>query len=175
VDRAPTAPAEAALARVATAIGKYWICRRAPAFVNEAQECLGGAGYVEESILPRLFRQSPLNGIWEGSGNIQCLDVLRALAKEPECGQVLLAELAAARGLDHAYDRQFEVVAARWPQATPSRPAPACWWNILPCCCRPACCCAPAARPPSCSVARAWVDSTDWHWARCRPGSISAS
>jgi putative acyl-CoA dehydrogenase len=113
VDRAPTAPAEAALARVATAIGKYWICRRAPAFVNEAQECLGGAGYVEESILPRLFRQSPLNGIWEGSGNIQCLDVLRALAKEPECGQVLLAELAAARGLDHAYDRQFEAMAAQ--------------------------------------------------------------
>lgn len=113
VDRASPAPAEAALARVATAIGKYWICRRAPAFVNEAQECLGGAGYVEESILPRLFRQSPLNGIWEGSGNIQCLDVLRALAKEPECGQVLLAELAAARGLDHAYDRQFEAVAAQ--------------------------------------------------------------
>jgi putative acyl-CoA dehydrogenase len=112
VDRAPATPAEAAFARVATAIGKYWICRRAPAFVNEAQECLGGAGYVEESILPRLFRQSPLNGIWEGSGNIQCLDVLRALAREPECGQALLAELASARGMDHDYDRQFDAIAA---------------------------------------------------------------
>jgi len=113
VDHAPRHPGEASFARVATAIGKYWICRRAPAFVNEAQECLGGAGYVEESILPRLFRQSPLNGIWEGSGNIQCLDVLRALAREPECGQALLAELATARGLDHDYDRQFDAIAAQ--------------------------------------------------------------
>ena len=87
--RAPRDPREAAFARIATAIGKYWICKRAPAFVNEAQECLGGAGYVEESILPRLYRQAPLNSIWEGSGNIQCLDVLRALAKEPETGAAL--------------------------------------------------------------------------------------
>jgi putative acyl-CoA dehydrogenase len=113
VDRSPQQPREADFARVATAIGKYWLCRRAPAFVNEAQECLGGAGYVEESILPRLFRQSPLNGIWEGSGNIQCLDVLRALAREPECGQALLAELASARGLDHDYDRQFDAIASQ--------------------------------------------------------------
>src|SRR5690606_20491121 len=80
VDAAPHDPAEAAFARIATAIGKYWICRRAPTVVNEAQECLGGAGYVEESLLPRLYRQAPLNSIWEGSGNIQCLDVLRALS-----------------------------------------------------------------------------------------------
>ena len=84
---------ETAFARIATAIGKYWICKRAPAFVNEAQECLGGAGYVEESILPRLYRQAPLNSIWEGSGNIQCLDVLRALHKEPESGEAFFAEL----------------------------------------------------------------------------------
>ena len=58
------------------------MCKRAPGFVNEAQECLGGAGYVEESSLPRLYRQAPLNSIWEGSGNIQCLDVLRALQDE---------------------------------------------------------------------------------------------
>jgi len=93
VDRAPHDGGEAAFARVATALGKYWLCRRAPAFVNEAQECLGGAGYVEESILPRLYRQAPLNSIWEGSGNIQCLDVLRALGREPECAQALLREL----------------------------------------------------------------------------------
>lgn len=104
VDAAPRDPHEAALARVATAIGKYWICKRAPAFVNEAQECLGGAGYVEESILPRLYRQAPLNSIWEGSGNIQCLDVLRALSREPETGEALLAELDHAQGLHRALD-----------------------------------------------------------------------
>jgi len=93
VDRAEHDAGEAAFARIATAIGKYWLCRRAPAFVNEAQECLGGAGYVEESMLPRLYRQAPLNSIWEGSGNIQCLDVLRALGREPACGQALLREL----------------------------------------------------------------------------------
>ncbi|HUH89631.1 MAG TPA: acyl-CoA dehydrogenase family protein, partial [Lysobacter sp.] len=96
VDAAPRDPAEAALSRVATAIGKYWVCRRAPAFVNEAQECLGGNGYIEESILPRLYRQAPLNSIWEGSGNIQCVDVLRALSREPETGAALWAELQMA-------------------------------------------------------------------------------
>src|SRR5690606_4324331 len=93
VDDAPRDPSEAAFARIATAIGKYWICKRAPAFVNEAQECLGGNGYVEESLLPRLYRQAPLNSIWEGSGNRQCLDVLRALAREPDTGQALWNDL----------------------------------------------------------------------------------
>ena len=97
-------PGEGAFARIATAIGKYWICKRAPAFVNEAQECLGGAGYVEESILPRLYRQAPLNSIWEGSGNIQCLDVLRALSREPETGAALMAALDAAQGVDAVFD-----------------------------------------------------------------------
>jgi putative acyl-CoA dehydrogenase len=95
---------EAAFARVATAIGKYWICKRAPAFVNEAQECLGGNGYVEESILPRLYRQAPLNSIWEGSGNIQCLDVLRALAREPQARAALRAELDAALDRHAVFD-----------------------------------------------------------------------
>lgn len=98
VDAAPHDPAEAAFARIATAVGKYWVCKRTPAFVNEAQECLGGDGYVEESMLPRLYRQAPLNSIWEGSGNIQCLDVLRALAKEPHAAGVLRAELDAGPG-----------------------------------------------------------------------------
>ncbi|MEI2454661.1 acyl-CoA dehydrogenase family protein [Lysobacter firmicutimachus] len=104
VDRAGDDPVQAAFARIATAIGKYWICKRAPAFVNEAQECLGGAGYVEESLLPRLYRQAPLNSIWEGSGNIQCLDVLRALGREPQAAQALLAELDAAAGRDADFD-----------------------------------------------------------------------
>src|SRR5690606_7017173 len=104
VDAAPRDPAEAAFARVATAIGKFWICRRAPAFVSETLECLGGAGYVEESLLPRLYRLGPLQSIWEGSGNIQCLDVARALAREPETGAALLAELGAAAGVDGDFD-----------------------------------------------------------------------
>ncbi|MBF6023559.1 acyl-CoA dehydrogenase family protein [Lysobacter niastensis] len=107
VDRAPHDPHEAAFARITTAVGKYWVCKRAPAFVNEAQECLGGAGYVEESILPRLYRQAPLNSIWEGSGNIQCLDVLRALSREPGTGSRLLAELELARGLNAEYDEHL--------------------------------------------------------------------
>lgn len=131
VDRAPYDPQEAAFARVATAIGKYWVCRRAPAFVNEAQECLGGAGYIEESLLPRLYRQAPLNSIWEGSGNIQCLDVMRALQREPQCGQALLAELELAQHLDPDFDAELnslrrvlegtaemaEVEARRWVEA----------------------------------------------------------
>jgi putative acyl-CoA dehydrogenase len=89
---------EMAFARIATAIGKYWICKRCAPFVNEAQECLGGAGYVEESLLPRLYRQAPLNSIWEGSGNIQCLDVLRALQRDPGARYAVFSELEAAQG-----------------------------------------------------------------------------
>jgi putative acyl-CoA dehydrogenase len=107
VDASATNPAEAALARIATAIGKYWVCKRAPAFINEAQECLGGAGYVEETNLPRLYRQAPLNSIWEGSGNIQCLDVLRALNKEPETREAYFGELLAARGEHADLDREI--------------------------------------------------------------------
>ena len=98
IDASARDPQEAAFARISTAIGKYWICKRCPAFVNEAQECLGGAGYVEESMLPRLYRQAPLNSIWEGSGNIQCLDVLRALTREPATREALFAELAKVKG-----------------------------------------------------------------------------
>ncbi|MFN3310238.1 MAG: acyl-CoA dehydrogenase family protein [Thermomonas sp.] len=108
VDRAPQDAQEAALARIATAIGKYWICKRTPGFVNEAQECLGGLGYIEETLLPRLYRQAPLNSIWEGSGNIQCLDVLRALAREPETGAALRAEWQAAAGMDAQFDAALQ-------------------------------------------------------------------
>ncbi len=84
LDRAAADPREAAYARLMTPAAKYWICKRAPAFVYEAMECLGGNGYVEESLLPRLYRQAPVNAIWEGSGNVMCLDVLRALRGEDE-------------------------------------------------------------------------------------------
>ncbi|MGM8937075.1 isovaleryl-CoA dehydrogenase [Psychrobacter glaciei] len=105
---------ETALARIATAIGKYWICKRAPVLINEAQECLGGIGYVEENILPRLYRQAPLNSIWEGSGNVQCLDVLRALRKEPETREALFAELQNAAGKNAHYDAELKCLAARF-------------------------------------------------------------
>ena len=80
--------------RVANAVLKYWICKRAVAHAGEALECLGGNGYVEESGMPRLFRESPLNGIWEGSGNVQCLDVLRAMVKSPPAVEAFFAEVA---------------------------------------------------------------------------------
>lgn len=91
-------------ARIATAIGKYWICKRAPNHAYEAMECLGGVGYVEENIMPRIYREAPVNAIWEGSGNVQCLDVLRAMNKEPKVVEAFLTELASAQGLDKRFD-----------------------------------------------------------------------
>jgi putative acyl-CoA dehydrogenase len=88
--------AAALFARVAVAIGKYWNNKRTPNLVYEAMESLGGAGYVEESMLPRLYREAPLNSIWEGSGNVICLDVLRAIKREPEALNLLLEEIGDA-------------------------------------------------------------------------------
>lgn len=116
VDAATRDPRAALLARIGTALGKYWVCKRAAVFVNEAQECLGGAGYVEESMLARLYRQAPLNSIWEGSGNIQCLDLLRALQRQPQALQVLRAELDAAAALDAGYQA---ALSRWWPAALP--------------------------------------------------------
>jgi putative acyl-CoA dehydrogenase len=96
--------AEAALLRLALPAAKYWVCKRFPAHAAEALECLGGNGYVEESGLPRIYREAPLNSIWEGSGNVTSLDVLRALAKAEGAADVLLAELDAAAGADAALD-----------------------------------------------------------------------
>jgi putative acyl-CoA dehydrogenase len=104
-DEAPRDETQRHFSRVATAIGKYWITKRAIAVVAEALECLGGNGYVEEAPLARLYRDVPLNSLWEGSGNVQCLDVLRAMQKEPETGRALFAELDAAQGIDVRYDQ----------------------------------------------------------------------
>jgi len=93
------------LLRLLTPIGKYWLTKRASPFLVEAMECLGGNGYVEESILPRLYREAPVNAIWEGSGNVQCLDVIRAMSKSPEIVEVYFAELDKASGFDPAYDQ----------------------------------------------------------------------
>jgi putative acyl-CoA dehydrogenase len=89
-------PAESHFRRLALAVGKYWTCKRAIAVVAEALECHGGNGYVEESILPRLYREAPLNSIWEGSGNVNALDVLRALSREPESLAAFFAEVEQA-------------------------------------------------------------------------------
>jgi putative acyl-CoA dehydrogenase len=89
LDRAADDPGEAVYARLMTPVAKFQICKLAPAFMYEAMECLGGNGYVEESILPRLYREAPVNAIWEGSGNVMCLDVLRALTHEAGATEVI--------------------------------------------------------------------------------------
>ncbi len=104
-DRRETDPRERAFCRIATAIAKYWLCKRAPVHVAEALECLGGNGYVEESILPRLHREAPLYSIWEGSGNVICLDILRALGREPDAAEALMQELKSGTGHDARLDR----------------------------------------------------------------------
>jgi putative acyl-CoA dehydrogenase len=107
VDR-PGDAHEVALRRIALPLAKFWVCKRTPFMVAEALECLGGNGYVEESGLPLLFRESPLNSIWEGSGNVNALDVLRALTREPEVLEAWINEVGAARGADHRLDRAVD-------------------------------------------------------------------
>jgi putative acyl-CoA dehydrogenase len=102
--RAYDDPGEAAFRRLVTAVGKYWVCKRGPGHAAEALECLGGAGYIEEWPMPRRYREQPLMSIWEGSGNVQCLDVLRAVARTPEALEAVLAEVDASRGADRRLD-----------------------------------------------------------------------
>ncbi len=104
-DEEAEAPEARAFRRIATAIGKYWVTKRGPAMVCEALECHGGNGYVEESIMPRIYREIPLSSIWEGSGNVMCLDVLRAMERDPAALPALLGELGEAKGGDPRYDR----------------------------------------------------------------------
>ena len=103
LDRAAD-PREAAFRRLALAVAKYWTCKRAIAVVAEALECHGGNGYVEESIMPRLYREAPLNSIWEGSGNVNALDVLRGMTREPQSVLAYLDELDEVRGMDPRLD-----------------------------------------------------------------------
>ncbi|MYS86131.1 DNA alkylation response protein [Streptomyces sp. SID5474] len=111
VDRAQRGDAhERAFLRLATAVAKYWVCKRQPVAVAEALECLGGNGYDEASGLPRLYRDAPLNGIWEGSGNVQALDVLRALRREPESLDAFAAEIDAASGADARLDTAWRAL-----------------------------------------------------------------
>ena len=103
--------------RLATAVGKYWTCKRTPNHCFEALECLGGAGYVEESGMPRLYREAPLASIWEGSGNVISLDVLRALARSPRSLEVYLAEVELARGADARLDARVEELKGQFADA----------------------------------------------------------
>ena len=111
-DNAGESAADKAYARLAAAIGKYWICKRVPAMVGEALECLGGAGYVEESILPRLYREAPLSSIWEGSGNVMCLDVLRVMQREPDTVTRFLQVLNMALGHNKIFDARVKALEA---------------------------------------------------------------
>jgi putative acyl-CoA dehydrogenase len=110
---------DAAFRRFATAVTKYWVCKRAPQHTAEALECLGGNGYIEESGMPLLYRDSPLNSIWEGSGNVAALDVLRAMFKEPEGLPAFLAECELARGGNRLLDAHLDRLRDAGPPAEP--------------------------------------------------------
>ncbi len=109
MDRQETDEAERLFGRLATPMAKYWICKRAPGFVVEALECHGGNGFIENHLMARLYREAPLNGIWEGSGNVICLDVLRAVQREPSSVDAFLAEVRKARG-EPALDRLIDAL-----------------------------------------------------------------
>ena len=105
LDSSERSESEKQLVRIGTAVGKYWICKRTPGHAYEAMECIGGSGVMEDSIMPRLFRESPVNSIWEGSGNVQCLDMLRAMQREPGSLEVFMAELQQAAGANRYLDQ----------------------------------------------------------------------
>ncbi len=104
--------------RLATAVGKYWSCKRAPNHAFESLECLGGVGYVEESGMPRLYREAPLASIWEGSGNVMSLDVLRALTRAPRALEVFLYEVEQASGADARLDARVATLKDRFADPT---------------------------------------------------------
>lgn len=99
---------EELLCRVGTAVGKYWVCKRAPNHSYEAMECIGGSGVMEDSIMPRLYREAVINTIWEGSGNVQCLDVLRAMAKTPASIHSFIGEMELAKGANRHFDQYLQ-------------------------------------------------------------------
>jgi putative acyl-CoA dehydrogenase len=108
----PRDPHEQGLVRLGTALGKYWICKRTAQHTYESMECVGAVGLIEDNVLARLYREAPVNAIWEGSGNIQCLDVLRAMGREPGVLDTFFAELGTTAGRDARYDRYLEALRA---------------------------------------------------------------
>jgi putative acyl-CoA dehydrogenase len=113
-------PHEVAFRRLALAVMKYWVCKRGAPTVAEALECLGGNGYIEEAPLARLYRDVQLGTVWEGSGNVIALDVLRAMRRNPEGVPALLAELEGAAGADPRYDAHLEGVKSFFATSSPS-------------------------------------------------------
>jgi putative acyl-CoA dehydrogenase len=110
LDREGTSESERLLGRIGAPIAKYWVCKRATPVVVEALECHGGNGFIEDHLMARLYREAPLNGIWEGTGNVICIDVLRSMTREPGCVPALLDELRAAKGADRTYDAFVEAI-----------------------------------------------------------------
>jgi putative acyl-CoA dehydrogenase len=108
LDRAAGDESEALLLRIGTAIGKYWNCKRVPGHAYEAMECIGGSGVMETTPMPRLYREAPVNAIWEGSGNVQCLDVLRAIRKEPASLDALLGDIELAAGENRLFHQHLQ-------------------------------------------------------------------
>jgi putative acyl-CoA dehydrogenase len=104
-------------------LAKYLSNKRAPGVIYEAMECLGGMGYIEESPLPMLYREAPLNSIWEGAGNVICLDILRTLARAPAAGEALMARLQRVQGLDARFDAALAAHLDRWPTVPPEAEA----------------------------------------------------
>jgi putative acyl-CoA dehydrogenase len=107
---------ERLLARIGAPIAKYWVCKRVTPVVAEALECHGGNGFIEDHLMARLYREAPLNGIWEGTGNVICLDVLRSMEREPGCVPAILDELRRARGADRRYDGALEAFETELPE-----------------------------------------------------------
>lgn len=107
--------AERLLGRIGAPIAKYWVCKRVTPVVVEALECHGGNGFIEDHLMARLYREAPLNGIWEGSGNVICLDVLRSMQREPGCVPAILDELREAKGADRRYDAAVDAFEGELP------------------------------------------------------------
>ncbi len=118
-----TSQEDRAFARIAVALAKFLNNKLCPGLVYEAMEVMGGMGYVTDTALPMLYREAPLNSIWEGSGNVICLDILRTLAREPLAGEVLRSELQAAMGQSAAYDAALQAHLSRWPSLPPEAEA----------------------------------------------------
>ncbi|MBI1418370.1 MAG: DNA alkylation response protein [Limimaricola sp.] len=115
--------AQRPFARIGVALAKFLSNKRCPVVVGEAMECLGGTGYIEESGMPMLYREAPLNGIWEGAGNVICLDILRTLARDPAAAAALQAELDSASGASRGYDHALHTLRTRWPGEVPEAEA----------------------------------------------------
>jgi putative acyl-CoA dehydrogenase len=149
-----------------TPAAKFWVCKRSVEITGEAMEVFGGNGYVQDSIVARLFREAPVNSIWEGSGNVMCLDVLRAMGREPEAARLLLQDLS-----DMAADQPLLTAMAQSlanaclaPDAL--EPQPADWCRTCVCWPRPACCTGMRPPPwPMASSTPAWAHRTEPWWS----------